>query len=65
MEVAGCHGVPMCPLLGYEPGTSVFGRPFFVMGFVEGLMPTDVPRCSFAGFLVDDATPDERAGGRV
>ena len=26
MEVAGRHGVPMCPLLGYEPDASILGR---------------------------------------
>lgn len=61
MEIAGRHGVPMCPLLGYEPDASILGRPFFVMGFVDGVVPADVPRYSTAGFLVDDATPDERA----
>ncbi len=30
------HGVPMCPLVGFEADPSVLGQPFFVMGFVEG-----------------------------
>jgi aminoglycoside phosphotransferase (APT) family kinase protein len=60
MEVVGRHGVPMCPLIGYEPDPSILGQPFFVMGFVEGVIPADVPRYSMAGFLVDDATPAER-----
>jgi aminoglycoside phosphotransferase (APT) family kinase protein len=55
------HGnVPMCPLVGYEADSSVLGQPFFVMGFVEGVIPADVPRYSEAGFLVDEATPEER-----
>jgi aminoglycoside phosphotransferase (APT) family kinase protein len=60
MEIAAAHGVPMCPLVGYEPDPSVLGQPFFVMGFVEGVIPADVPRYSEAGFLVDEATPEQR-----
>jgi aminoglycoside phosphotransferase (APT) family kinase protein len=60
MQLVGAHGVPMCPLVGYEPDPSVLGQPFFVMGFVDGVVPADVPRYSQAGFLVDDATPAQR-----
>ena len=61
MTLAAAHGVPMCPLVGFEDDPSVLGQPFFVMGFVEGVVPADVPRYSTAGFLVDDATPADRA----
>jgi aminoglycoside phosphotransferase (APT) family kinase protein len=60
MELAAANGVAMCPLVGFEPDPSVLGQPFFVMGFVEGVIPADVPRYSQAGFLVDDSTPEER-----
>ncbi len=60
MKVAAAHGVPMCPLIGYEPDPSVLGQPFFVMGFVDGVIPSDVPRYTEAGFLVDEATPEQR-----
>ncbi|MCU1372723.1 MAG: hypothetical protein JWO68_9 [Actinomycetia bacterium] len=60
MATVAQHGVPMCPLVGYEADPSVLGQPFFVMGFVEGVIPADVPRYSEAGFLVDEATPEER-----
>lgn len=60
MATVAEHGVPMCPLVGYEGDPSVLGQPFFVMGFVEGVVPADVPRYSQAGFLVDEATPEER-----
>jgi aminoglycoside phosphotransferase (APT) family kinase protein len=60
MEIAGRHAVPMCPLVGYEADPSVLGQPFFVMGFVDGVIPADVPRYSEAGFLVEEATPEER-----
>jgi aminoglycoside phosphotransferase (APT) family kinase protein len=60
MEIASRHSVPMCPLVGYEADPSILGQPFFVMGFVEGVIPADVPRYSEAGFLVDEATPEQR-----
>jgi aminoglycoside phosphotransferase (APT) family kinase protein len=62
MQVAGRYGVPMCRLVGYEADASVLGQPFFVMGFVDGVIPADVPRYSEAGFLVDEATPEQRRG---
>lgn len=58
--VADTGVVPMPTLLPYEEDPSVLGRPFFVMDFVEGRIPADVPRYSQAGFLVDEATPEER-----
>jgi aminoglycoside phosphotransferase (APT) family kinase protein len=60
MQVAAAHGVPMCPLVGYEPDPSVLGQPFFVMGYVDGVIPSDVPRYTESGFLVDEATPEQR-----
>lgn len=52
--------VPMPPLLGLETDPAILGQPFFVMGFVEGVIPADVPRYSQAGFLVEEATPEQR-----
>ncbi len=60
MRVVAEHGVPMCPIVGYEADPDVLGQPFFVMGFVEGRVPSDVPRYTVEGFLVDEATADER-----
>ena len=51
---------PIPELLGYEADASVIGQPFFVMGFTPGLIPADTPRYSQAGFLVDEAGPEER-----
>ena len=51
---------PVPPALPYEGDRSVLGRPFFVMEFVEGEIPADVPRYSQAGFLADEATPADR-----
>lgn len=53
---------PMPPMLPYEGDRSVLGRPFFVMEFVDGVIPADVPRYSQDGFLVHEATPAQREG---
>jgi aminoglycoside phosphotransferase (APT) family kinase protein len=58
--VASSGVAPTPPLLGYEPDPEPLGSPFFVMGFVDGVIPADVPRYSMAGFLVDEATPADR-----
>lgn len=60
MELAAARGVPMCELVGLELDPSVLGQPFFVMSFVPGVIPADVPRYSESGFLVEEATPEER-----
>jgi aminoglycoside phosphotransferase (APT) family kinase protein len=55
---AGVAPIPeMFPL---EKDLGVLGRPFFVMEFIEGKIPADVPRYTQAGFLVDEATPADR-----
>ena len=58
--VAEAGVVPVPPLFGYEPDPSVLGSPFFVMGFVPGRIPADVPRYTEAGFVVEEASPIER-----
>ena len=50
---------PIPPLLPYD--TEVMDRPFFAMGHVEGVVPADHPRYSQEGFLIDEATPADRA----
>jgi aminoglycoside phosphotransferase (APT) family kinase protein len=52
--------VPIPEMLPFEKDPAVLGRPFFVMEFVEGVIPADVPRYTEAGFLVDEATPADR-----
>jgi aminoglycoside phosphotransferase (APT) family kinase protein len=44
--------VPMPELFPYEGDPSVLGSPFFVMEFIEGKIPADVPRYTQEGFLV-------------
>jgi len=61
MRVIAETGVAPMPDLGaYEPDASVLGSPFFVMSFVDGVVPADAPRYSTDGFLVDEATPADR-----
>lgn len=52
--------VPMPELLPYEGDVGVLGSPFFVMEFIEGQIPADIPRYTQEGFLVDQATPADR-----
>ena len=58
--VARNSDVPITPLIAYEPDPEVVGQPFFLMEFVNGVIPADQPRYSQEGFLVDDATPQQR-----
>lgn len=60
-DVEATGAAPIAPSLAFEADTSVLGRPFFVMEFVEGVIPADVPRYSTDGFLKEEATPAERA----
>ena len=58
-SVARTGAAPISPLLPFERDKSILGQPFFVMEFVAGKTPKDLPRYSQEGFLVD-ATPKER-----
>jgi aminoglycoside phosphotransferase (APT) family kinase protein len=51
--------VPIAPLVGYEADASPLGAPFFVMGFVDGVVPIESPMYTTAGFFTELA-PDER-----
>lgn len=60
MQALALHTrVPLAPLVGYEPGARVFGAPFFVMGFVDGVVPSVAPPYASAGFFAE-AQPEER-----
>jgi aminoglycoside phosphotransferase (APT) family kinase protein len=56
---AAAPGVPLAPLVGYEPDAALLGAPFFVMGFVDGEVPSVSPPYARAGFFTD-AQPAER-----
>ncbi len=60
MEALAKHTrVPLAPLLGYERNPAVFGAPFFVMGFVDGVVPSVAPPYAASGFFAE-AKPEER-----
>ena len=61
MDAVAATGVaPMPPTLPFEGDLSVLGRPFFVMEYVPGRIPAEIPRYTLEGYLVDEATPAER-----
>ena len=59
MEIAGENGIPVPPLLGMEEDSSLLGSDFYIMGFVDGLIPTDNPPYAF-GSWVTELSADER-----
>jgi aminoglycoside phosphotransferase (APT) family kinase protein len=52
--------VPLPPMHDFEDDPAVLGAPFFVMGRINGHVPTDVPSYHAEGWLADMA-PAERA----
>lgn len=53
MRIAGSEGVPVPPLHGYEADESLLGSDFYIMGFVDGLVPADNPPFAFTGWVKD------------
>lgn len=61
MRVVAEQGVvPVPRVIAYAGDREILGRPFFVMDFVEGDIPGDIPVYTESGFLVDEATPAQR-----
>ncbi len=58
--VALASAVPVAAILGYEADSSVMGAPFFVMEFVDGVVPEVMPPYATSGFFAD-AEPEQRA----
>ena len=52
--------IPVPPIRWYERDAAVLGAPFFVMGRIEGRVPTDMPPYHTGGWVTEIA-PDERA----
>lgn len=60
MESLGARTpVPVAPLVGYETDPSICGAPFFVMEFVDGVVPIESPPYTVEGFFTT-ATPEQR-----
>ena len=61
MVVAGTHSdAPIPDVIGYEADPDVLGVPFFVMAHVEGRVPSDNPRYTTEGWVVDADPADRR-----
>lgn len=61
MEAVSQGGVPVAPLLGFEGDTSVLGSEFFVMGFVDGVVPIESPPYPEAGFFTELSAESRQA----
>ena len=57
--LAAATKVPLAPLIGLERDPAVLGQPFYVMGFVDGVVPIVNPPYTKEGFFAE-ATPEER-----
>ncbi|MEU5877449.1 phosphotransferase family protein [Spirillospora sp. NPDC047279] len=51
--------IPVPPIRWYEPSADLLGAPFFVMGRIEGEVPTDMPPYHMDGW-VTEVPPAER-----
>jgi aminoglycoside phosphotransferase (APT) family kinase protein len=61
MALLGPTDVPVPEMLWFEEDdTSIFGAPFYIMGQVQGRVPTDQPPYHVGGWMTEIA-PDERA----
>jgi aminoglycoside phosphotransferase (APT) family kinase protein len=61
MQALARHSrVPLAPLVGFERDPGLLGSPFFVMGFVDGAVPSVAPSYAAQGFFAE-AQPEQRA----
>jgi aminoglycoside phosphotransferase (APT) family kinase protein len=61
MDALARHSrVPLAPLVGFERDAALIGAPFFVMGFVAGVVPGVMPPYAAQGFFAE-AKPAQRA----
>jgi aminoglycoside phosphotransferase (APT) family kinase protein len=51
---------PLAGLIGYEGSSELLGAPFFVMEFVDGLVPLVTPTYAAEGFFAEAAPVDRR-----
>lgn len=59
--VAASSDLPLAPVLGYEADPAVLGAPFFVMGFVDGVVPIESPMYTLEGFFTELAPASRTA----
>jgi aminoglycoside phosphotransferase (APT) family kinase protein len=60
-DIIGRHGVPVAPMIGYEPDSSWVGSPFLMMRRVDGDIPADQPPYMVEGWLHDATAEDQQA----
>lgn len=60
MEAAGRAGIPVPRVRFLENTATVLGAPFFIMDYVEGIVPPDVMPYTFGGNWFFDAAPEQR-----
>ncbi len=58
--IATASRVPLAERVGFEPDPRALGRPFFIMGFVEGDVLTDNPLYTVQEGFFSRATPAQR-----
>jgi aminoglycoside phosphotransferase (APT) family kinase protein len=58
--IAEHSDVPIAPLYGYEANPALIGAPFFVMGFVDGVVPIESPMYTLEGFFTELAPESRR-----
>ncbi|CAN5674517.1 phosphotransferase family protein [soil metagenome] len=57
--LSAASDLPLAPLVDFEPEASLVGTPFFVMGFVDGVVPVEAPMYTLEGFFTE-LTPEQR-----
>ena len=61
MDILGKHtDIPVAKMLAEEPDANVIGAPFFIMEYLDGLVPTDIPPYHMGGWMHDDTSAAER-----
>ncbi len=60
MQVMHAEGIPVPPLVAYEPDPSILGSDFYVMNFVDGQIPPDNPPMVFGSWVMDLGSDQRR-----
>jgi aminoglycoside phosphotransferase (APT) family kinase protein len=58
--IASSSALPLARLYGYEGDPAVLGAPFFVMGFVDGVVPIESPMYTLEGFFTEITAAQRR-----
>lgn len=58
MEVMHMEGIPAPNLVGYESDDNLLGSDFYVMNYVDGIVPPDNPPMAFGSWVSELSTED-------